>query len=69
MLARAMLRAPARHDQPPITNREICVFNGLVYCVQALSAHLRDLEKQVEGLVVLQQPLDLRRVTFVPLQA
>ena len=50
---------------PTLSNRDVLTFNALVHAMHAFITHMQALDRRIEDVLVMRQPLDLRRVNYV----
>lgn len=50
---------------PSISNRDVLTFNALVYAMRTFVSHLLALERRIEDVHVIRQPLNLASVHYV----
>ena len=51
--------------RPSLSNRDVLTFNALVYSMRAFIQHMQALDRRIEDVLVMRQPLDLRTFTYV----
>ena len=54
-----------QHGGPTLSNRDVLTFNALVHAMHAFIGHMQALDRRIEDVLVMRQPLDLRRVNYV----
>jgi hypothetical protein len=55
----------AQQGDPTLSNRDVLTFNALVHAMHSFILHMQALDRRIEDVLVMRQPLDLRRVNYV----
>ena len=51
----------AQQGDPTLSNRDVLTFNALVHAMHSFILHMQALDRRIEDVLVMRQPLDLRR--------
>ena len=55
----------AHHGGPTLSNRDVLTHNAMVHATHSFIVHMQALDRRIDDVLVMRQPLDLRRVNYV----
>mgnify|MGYP007045243803 CR=1 FL=1 len=64
-LVTSLAEGLAQQGDPTLSNRDVLTFNALVHAMHSFILHMQALDRRIEDVLVMRQPLDLRRVNYV----